>query len=91
MVTATLLAALGLLLLAEAFIPFGNALLATEAVLIRALAGLLVGLSVGVVSSTLGVAGDELLIPALMFLFGADIRVAGSASLLISLATSPFP
>jgi hypothetical protein len=65
-VTATLLAALGLLLLVEAFIPFGNALLATEAVFIRALAGLLVGLNVGVVSSTLGVAGGELLIPALM-------------------------
>ena len=79
-VTATLLAALGLLLLVEAFIPFGNALLATEAVFIRALAGLLVGLNVGVVSSTLGVAGGELLIPALMF------RVAGSVSLLISLA-----
>jgi uncharacterized membrane protein YfcA len=54
----------------RAFIPFGNALLATEAVFIRALAGLLVGLSVGVVSSTLGVAGGELLIPALIFLFG---------------------
>ena len=44
------------------------------------------GLVVGVVSSMLGVAGGELLIPALVFVFGADIRIAGSASLLISLA-----
>jgi uncharacterized protein len=86
MVTATLIAALGLVLLVEAVIPFGNALLAIDALFIRALAGLLVGLGVGAVSSMLGVAGGELLIPALMFLFGADIRVAGSASLLISLA-----
>jgi uncharacterized protein len=84
--TATFLAALGLLLLVEAVIPFGNALLPSDALFIRALAGLLVGLGVGVVSSMLGVAGGELLIPALMFLFGAEIRVAGSASLLISLA-----
>jgi uncharacterized membrane protein YfcA len=37
------------------------------------------------VSCFLGVAGGELLIPALMFIFGADIRTAGSASILISL------
>jgi uncharacterized membrane protein YfcA len=42
------------------------------------------GLLVGAVSSLLGVAGGELIIPILIFLFGADIRTAGTASLLIS-------
>jgi uncharacterized membrane protein YfcA len=37
------------------------------------------------VSSVLGVAGGELLIPTLIFIFGVDIRIAGSASILISL------
>ena len=44
-----------------------------------------IGLVVGLVSSMLGVAGGELLIPALVFIFGADIRLAGTASLAISL------
>jgi uncharacterized membrane protein YfcA len=83
---AALLGALGLLLLVEAFVPFDNAVLGADSVLVRALAGVLIGLVVGVVSSMLGVAGGELLIPALVFIFGADIRIAGTASLLISLA-----
>lgn len=83
---ATLLTALGLLLLVEAFVPFGNAGLIAESAFVRGLAGVLLGLGVGAVSSMLGVAGGELLIPALVFLFGADIRIAGTASLLISLA-----
>src|SRR5260221_13180189 len=36
-------------------------------------------------SSILGVAGGELLIPTLILIFGADIKTAGSASILISL------
>ena len=36
-------------------------------------------------SSILGVAGGELLIPTLIFIFGVNIRTAGSASILISL------
>ncbi len=83
---AALLAALGLLLLVEAFVPFDSAALSTESPLVRALTGVLIGLGVGVVSSMLGVAGGELLIPALVYVFGADIRIAGTASLLISLA-----
>ena len=39
------------------------------------------------VSSLLGVAGGELIIPMLLFAFGADIKTAGTASLLISLPT----
>jgi uncharacterized membrane protein YfcA len=82
---AALLSALGVLLLFESIVPFPKATLGADSVLLRALAGIVLGLVVGVVSSMLGVAGGELLIPALVFLFGADIRIAGSASLLISL------
>lgn len=82
---AALLAALGVLLITEAFIPFGGAFLASASDLIRAAAGVAIGLGVGVVSSVLGVAGGELLIPALVFIFGADIKTAGTASLIISL------
>jgi uncharacterized protein len=50
-------------------------------------AAILFGLGIGIVSSLLGVAGGELIIPTLLFVFGADIRAAGTASLLISLLT----
>lgn len=52
-----------------------------------AAAGFSLGLVIGVVSSLLGVAGGELLIPAFVFVFGADIKTAGTASLLVSLPT----
>lgn len=82
---AALLGALGMLMLLEAVVPFGGSGLAGEAVMPRAAIGAGLGLLVGLVSSMLGVAGGELLIPALVFVFGADIRIAGSASLLVSL------
>lgn len=49
------------------------------------ISGLSLGLVIGIVSSLLGVAGGELLIPTFVFVFGADIRTAGTASLLVSL------
>jgi uncharacterized protein len=52
---------------------------------LRAVVALLAGLIVGAVSSLLGVAGGELIIPILIFVFGADIRTAGTASVLISI------
>jgi uncharacterized protein len=42
------------------------------------------GLLVGAVSSLLGVAGGEFIIPILVFTFGAGIKTAGTASVLIS-------
>ncbi len=45
------------------------------------------GFAIGVVASLLGVAGGELLIPTLVLLFGADIKLAGSLSLAVSLPT----
>ncbi|MDR3353087.1 MAG: sulfite exporter TauE/SafE family protein [Zoogloeaceae bacterium] len=50
-------------------------------------AGVAAGFGIGVVAALMGVAGGELLIPTLMLLFGADIRLAGSLSLAISLPT----
>ncbi|CAN0500270.1 unnamed protein product, partial [Phaeothamnion confervicola] len=52
---------------------------------VRAIAAVISGTIVGAVSSMLGVAGGELIIPILIFIFGADIRTAGTASVLISL------
>jgi uncharacterized protein len=48
---------------------------------------MLFGLAIGLVSSLLGVAGGELIIPTLVFAFGADIETAGTGSLLVSLPT----
>jgi uncharacterized membrane protein YfcA len=53
----------------------------------RVLAGVVAGFAIGVVSSLMGVAGGELLIPVLVLLFGADIKLAGSLSLAVSLPT----
>lgn len=49
--------------------------------------GAVAGLGIGMVASLLGVAGGELLIPTLVLLFGADIKIAGSLSLAVSLPT----
>ena len=51
------------------------------------MAGVLFGLGIGLISSLLGVAGGEVIIPTLIFAYGADIKTAGTASLLISLPT----
>lgn len=50
-------------------------------------AGIAAGMVIGVVAALLGVAGGELLIPTLILLFGADIKLAGSLSLAVSLPT----
>ena len=82
---AALLGALGVLMMTEAFLPFesGDLLPAISSAHFAAGAG--IGIGVGLVSSILGVAGGELLIPDLILIFGADIKTAGSASILISL------
>jgi uncharacterized protein len=49
------------------------------------IAGTIAGFVIGVVASLLGVAGGELLIPTLTILFGADLKLAGSVSLVVSL------
>jgi uncharacterized membrane protein YfcA len=49
--------------------------------------GVVAGFAIGVVAALLGVAGGELLIPTLIILFGADVKLAGSLSLAVSLPT----
>ena len=84
-IIAVLLAAIGILMLGEVADPFHYSALVPDSPTVHILAGFTIGLGVGLVSSMLGVAGGELLIPTLIFVFGADIRTAGSASILISL------
>ena len=84
-VIAALLLATAALLAAEAFL-HGTAwaALAPNSTL-RVPLAILAGLVVGTLSSLLGVAGGEFIIPILIFIFGADIRTAGTASVLISI------
>jgi uncharacterized membrane protein YfcA len=49
--------------------------------------GIAAGFAIGVIASLLGVAGGEFLIPTLVLLFGADVKLAGSRSLAVSLPT----
>jgi uncharacterized protein len=68
----------------------GHDVAASGAVLTGAaqtIAGVAAGFAIGVVAALLGVAGGELLIPTLVLLFGADIKLAGSLSLAVSLPT----
>jgi uncharacterized membrane protein YfcA len=55
--------------------------------LAQMIAGLVSGFGIGAVSSYMGVAGGEFLIPTLVLLFGCDIKLAGSLSLAVSLPT----
>jgi uncharacterized membrane protein YfcA len=54
---------------------------------LRIVFGTIAGVLIGMVAAVLGVAGGELIIPTLVILFGADIKLAGSLSLCISLPT----
>ncbi|MBX5273300.1 sulfite exporter TauE/SafE family protein [Rhizobium sp. NLR17b] len=54
---------------------------------LQIVAGIIAGFIIGIVAALLGVAGGELLIPTLVLLFGADIKLAGSLSLAVSLPT----
>lgn len=49
--------------------------------------GVLTGVCIGAIASILGVAGGELYIPAIILIYGADAKLAGSLSLAISLPT----
>lgn len=48
---------------------------------------LLAGFVIGVIASTLGVAGGEIIIPTIIILYNIDIKIAGSLSLAISIPT----
>jgi len=84
-----LLVGIGTTLIVEAFLPHEVAgfLPGNSALLVRFVVAVLFGVFIGLVSSLLGVAGGELIIPTLVFVFGVDVKTAGTASLLISLPT----
>ncbi|KUK64825.1 MAG: hypothetical protein XD84_1122 [Desulfotomaculum sp. 46_80] len=85
-VILVLLLFIGLLLIGESFSPFvtGGISAPFPVLLLTALA---FGIGIGMISSMLGVAGGELIIPTLLLVFGVDIKLAGTASILISLPT----
>ena len=86
-VTLVFLVVIGTALVVEAFLPQDVPGLLPDALPVRVFAAVLFGLGIGLVSSLIGVAGGELIIPTLVFAFGAGIKTAGTASLLISLPT----
>ncbi len=86
-IIVALLVAIGLLLIVEGFLPQELPGLVPAVLGWQVAVGALAGLGIGLVSSVLGVAGGELIIPTMVFLFGADIKTAGTASLIISLPT----
>jgi uncharacterized membrane protein YfcA len=53
----------------------------------QAAAGVAAGFCIGVVAALMGIAGGELLIPAIVLLYAIDIKIAGSLSLAVSLPT----
>ncbi|MBB3979533.1 putative membrane protein YfcA [Rhizobium azooxidifex] len=83
-VIAAMLVAIAVILVIGHDATAGQALLTGVAQMI---AGVVAGFIIGIVASLLGVAGGELLIPTLVLLFGADIKLAGSLSLAVSLPT----
>lgn len=66
-------------------IPFGLTLALN--VIEETVLAALIGLTIGIISGTLGVAGGEFRIPALIYIFSFDIVAAGTASLLVSIPT----
>ena len=83
-----LLIGLALLILSEAWLGVhdGAVPLVPDGAL-RLIVGLFAGFGIGVVAALLGVAGGELLIPTIVLLYGLDIKLAGSLSLVVSLPT----
>lgn len=78
---------IGSALIIEGFLPQTFSALIPSILGVQIIVSLLCGLAIGIVSSMLGVAGGELIIPILVFAFGVDIKTAGTGSLLISLPT----
>lgn len=83
-VFAVLLTGIAAVLLANRFAKLPPSHLAGVALL---LAGLAAGAGIGVVAALMGVAGGELLIPAIVLLYGLDVKTAGSLALAVSLPT----
>jgi uncharacterized membrane protein YfcA len=70
------LVVIGTALIVEAFLPQDVPGLLPASPLVRLVAAVIFSLGIGLVSSLLGVAGGELIIPTLVFAFGAGIKTA---------------
>lgn len=81
-----LLVGVGLALIAEGLFPL-RALGIVDSLAVRLPVAIVLGVGIGLVSSLLGVAGGEVIIPTLVLVFGADIKSAGTLSVMISLPT----
>lgn len=86
-VLLTLLLIMGLLLISESFITFGSMGVMFGSIYIELIVAVFCGVLIGIISSLLGVAGGEVIIPILILLFGIDVKLAGTMSLIISLPT----
>ena len=85
-IISALLLILGLGLLADPMLArMPNGLLPANEVL-RIVAGLFFQFVIGSISTVLGVAGGEVIIPTLIFGYGIAIKAAGSLSMMISFA-----
>lgn len=82
-----LLLVLGAAMIAEAWIELAGDGLLPAGLVARIAAGLAFGILIGTISSILGVAGGEVIIPTLVFGYGVPVKEAGSLSMLISLPT----
>lgn len=82
-----LLLVLGAAMIAEAWIELAGDGLLPVAPVVRIAAGVAFGILIGAISSVLGVAGGEVIIPTLVFGYGVPVKEAGSLSMLISLPT----
>ena len=78
---------MGLLLISESFITFGSVGIAFGSFYIEFVVAVLCGVLIGIISSLLGVAGGEVIIPILILIFGIDVKLAGTMSLIISIPT----
>lgn len=87
-IVMAMLVVLGVLMLWETWAGHpGSAAALLEPGPVRFLSGAVAGFVIGVFAALLGVAGGELLIPTIVLLFGLDIKLAGSLSLMVSLPT----
>jgi len=84
---AAFLIIVGLKIGLEPFIQIPFAFALTLGFVEEAFLAATIGLAIGIISGTLGVAGGEFRIPALIYIFSLDIVAAGTASLLVSIPT----
>ncbi|WP_128513650.1 MULTISPECIES: sulfite exporter TauE/SafE family protein [Tabrizicola] len=82
-----LLVVLGLMLIAEGLFVAEPYRLVGEGLVVTVLVAAACGVVIGLVSSLLGVAGGELIIPVFILLFGVDVKLAGSMSMLVGMPT----